>query len=252
VTVNVNDTVMWTNADTQNHQVACAKCPFTSPVLKPGDTFSHAFNTAGKFAIRDPLNTHIKGTVTVNALAGVSLAAKPRVVKYLLSTTLSGAVGSGASNQNVVILSRECGQAAFTHVTTVKTGTGGAFTLKQTPPKNTRYEAKWKTSTSKPVSVRVRPRIKLAKIGTHKYRVRVKAAQSFVGKRVIFQKKTPAGAWLKVKSVTLKKVTVVGTTSISKATFRSRIRHGKKVRMLMKSTQAAPCYIGSHSNTITS
>src|SRR6266568_8674 len=90
VTVNVNDTVKWTNADTQNHQVACAKCPFTSPVLKPGDTFSHAFNTAGKFAIRDPLNTHIKGTVTVNALAGVSLVAKPRVVKYLLSTTLSG------------------------------------------------------------------------------------------------------------------------------------------------------------------
>src|SRR5438876_6259879 len=77
VTVNVGDSVKWTNNDTQSHQVACAKCPFTSGVLKPGDTFTHAFKAAGKFAIRDPLHTHIKGSVTVNASNTVSLAAAP-------------------------------------------------------------------------------------------------------------------------------------------------------------------------------
>src|SRR5437867_9703 len=61
VTVNVGDTVKWTNADTQTHQVACGKCPFTSPVLNAGDTYSHMFKTKGKFAIRDPLHTKIKG-----------------------------------------------------------------------------------------------------------------------------------------------------------------------------------------------
>ena len=54
------------------------------------------------------------------------------------------------------------------------------------------------------------------------------------------------------KSVKLKKLSVVGATDVSKATFRSRIRHGKQVRMLMKSKQAGPCYVGNHSNTTTS
>ena len=117
---------------------------------------------------------------------------------------------------------------------------------------NTVYEAKWNTSTSKAASVRVRPHIKLVKVGTHKYSVKVKAAKSFVGKRVIFQKRTPLMTWVKVKRVTLKKLAIVGTTDISKATFKSRIRHGKKVRILMKSRQAAPCYLGNHSSTITS
>ncbi len=35
VTIEVNDSVKWTNKDTVNHQVACQKCPFTSPVLRP-------------------------------------------------------------------------------------------------------------------------------------------------------------------------------------------------------------------------
>lgn len=252
VTVNVGDSVKWTNADTANHQVTCQKCPFTSPVLKPGNSFTHLFKTAGKFNIRDPLHSKDKGTVTVKASSGVSLVAMPSVVKYLLPTTLSGAVGNGKSNQNVVILGRACGQTVFTHVSTVKTGSGGAYTIKQTPTMNTAYEAKWNTATSKEVSVRVRPRIKLAKIGSHKFKVRVKAAQSFVGKRVVFQKKTPAGGWTKVKRVTLMHLTIAGTTDITSAIFKSSLKHGLKVRAQMKSKQAGPCYLGNHSSTITS
>ena len=36
VTVQAGDTVTWTNKDTANHQVVCATCPFTSPVLRAG------------------------------------------------------------------------------------------------------------------------------------------------------------------------------------------------------------------------
>lgn len=251
VTVNVGDSVKWTNSDTQNHQVSCAKCPFTSPVLKPNDTFTHVFHTAGKFTIRDPLHTKLKGTVTVNASNSVTLFAKPKVVKYLSSTTLSGTVGSGKANENVVFLSKACGETTFSHITTQKTGTNGRFALKQTPTKNTVYQVKWNTASNEQ-SVRVRPRIKFAKIGSHKYRVRVKAAQSFVGKRVVFQKLSPAMNWVKVKRVKLKKLVTIGTTDVSSASFKVKIRHGKTVRMQMKSSQAAPCYISGHSRTLTS
>src|SRR6266581_8126518 len=66
-TIQVGDTVTWTNKDTANHQVVCQKCPFTSPVLKPGDTYSNTFTTVGKFTTVDPLNKNKKGTVTVQA-----------------------------------------------------------------------------------------------------------------------------------------------------------------------------------------
>lgn len=253
VTIKVGDAVKWTNTDTVNHRVACTKCPFTSPVLKPGNTYTYTFTKAGKFAVHDPLHTKIKGTVTVQAgPKSVTLTVAPKAIKYLQSTTLSGHISPGKSGQHVVILGRECGQAAFSTVGTLTTGAGGAFTLTVTPKMKTVYQARWNTVMSTQVPVLVRPRIKLAHLTGHKYRVKVKAARSFVGKRVVFQKKTASGTWVKVKRVTLKTETTVGSTIISKATFKSRIRHGKKVRILLKSKQAAPCYLGNHSNTITS
>jgi plastocyanin len=253
VSISTGDTVKWTNTDTQNHQVACSKCPFTSPTLKPGDTYSHTFGAAGKFSIHDPLHAKIKGAVTVKAgPKGVTLTATPLVTKYLQSTKLSGQISTGRSGQHVLILGRQCGQTVFSTVNTVTTGTGGTFSQTTTPKMNTVYEAKWNTSTSKEVSVRVRPRVKLAKIGTHKFRARVKAAESFVGKTVVFQKKSATGAWIKVKKVTLKHATIVGATTISSSTFKSKIRHGRKVRILLKSKAAAPCYLGNHSSTIKS
>ena len=253
VTITAGDTVKWTNADTQNHQVACAKCPFTSPVLKPSTTYQHTFNTAGKFAITDPLHKGLKMTVSVTAAPkGVTLSASPRTVKFGSATTLTGTVSNNRSGENVILLSEECGAATFSHVTTTKTGTGGTFTVTDTPQMNTTYEAKWGTATSKAVKVKVRPRIRLAKIGSHKYSVRVKAAKPFAGKYVLFQKRTATGTWVKVKMVTLKSVSTIGTTTVTKATFRSRVRHHKKVRILMPSSQAAPCYVSGHSNTIKS
>ena len=52
--------VTWTNKDTANHQVVCATCPFTSPVLAAGQTFTFTFTKAGKFATVDPLNKNKK------------------------------------------------------------------------------------------------------------------------------------------------------------------------------------------------
>jgi plastocyanin len=252
VTINVGDSVKWTNKDTRRHQVSCSKCPFTSGVLNPGGSFTHTFKTAGKFAIVDPLHAKIKGSVTVKATNEVSLVAKPRVIKYLQSTILSGTVGTGKSGEHVSILSKKCGETAYSRLTTLTTGTDGIYTLKQTPGMNTAYEAKWKTSTSKTRAVGVRPRIKFAKIGSHKYRVRVKAAQSFVGKRVVFQKLTAAMTWTRVKRVTLTKLAVFGSTDVSSKSFKVRIRHGKTVRMLLKPSQAAPCYLGNHSRSLKS
>ena len=255
VTIEVNDSVKWTNKDTVNHQVACQKCPFTSRVLRPEGTYTYTFKQAGKFAIRDTLRGKIKGTVTVKPPPnGVSLSATPGVVKYATNTSkLTGTVSNQRAHEKVVILGRECGQAVFSKIATVDTGNHGNFGVRVKPSKKAVYEAKWKAATSKPVSVRVRPAIRLAKVAPHKFRVRVRAAQSFAGKRVLFQRFRPAtGKWVRVRRVKLKAIATVGSTEISGKTFRSKVRRHRMVRIKLRSRQAAPCYLGGVSNTITS
>jgi plastocyanin len=171
IAVNAGDTVKWTNGDTQNHQVACAKCSFTSPVLKPGDSYSYTFETAGKFAIADAL-TNSKSTVSV-APAGlsVSLDAAPHSVRFLGTTTLSGAASSTQPGQSATLLGQACNESTFTTVGSTKTGASGAFSFDQTPAMNTAYEVKVTTATSTPVTVKVAPTVRLGKVSRHHFRV---------------------------------------------------------------------------------
>lgn len=259
VTVSVNgptdsDTVRWTNNDKANHQVVCQKCPFTSPVLRPSESFSFKFTKTGKFAITDALAARLKGTVTVKAAGpSVTLAAKPTAITDGTASTLTGKVSTNAAGEKVVVLGQECGKPAFSSVGTVNTTGGGKFSTTATPAKNTTYQAKWKTSTSPNVQVKVRPRVGLVKLAAHKFRVRVRAAESFAGKLVVFQRWSAAKrTWVKVRVVVLKSIGTVGTTQISGRTFRSTVKAGLKVRILLRTSQVAPCYIGSKSNVIQS
>ncbi len=220
-TATVNDTVKWTNNDTATHQVVCQKCPFTSPIKAAGPS--------------------------------VTLAAKPATVTYGAATTLSGKVSNNAAGEKVVVLGQECGKPVFSSIGTVNTIGGGKFSTTAMPAKNTTYQAKWKMSTSPNVAVKVRPLVRLAKLASHKYRARVRAAESFNGKLVVFQRwSTAKRTWVKVRAVVLKSIGTVGTTQISGRTFRSTVRAGLKVRILLRTSQVAPCYVGGTSNVIKS
>jgi plastocyanin len=252
VTVISGDTVKWVNNDTKNQQVACKTCTFTSPVLKPTDSYSFTFNTVGKFAITDPVNNR-KGTVTVKAPpATVSLGAKPPSVKYLAATALSGADSAKRANQNVVLLGKACGATTFTKVTTTKTAAGGTFSVTDKPTLNTAYEAKIGTATSKEVTVKVQPTIVLSKLGRHKFSVAVTAASSFSGKQVLFQRRKSSGKWVTVRKVTLTAAAISGGTTTTSANFKSRIRRGRRVRISMVLSQTSPCYAASRSKVIRS
>ncbi len=253
-TATVNDTVKWTNNDTATHQVVCQKCPFTSPILKASESFSYKFTKTGNFAITDALASRVKGTVTVKAAGpSVTLAAKPATVTYGAATTLSGKVSNNAAGEKVVVLGQECGKPVFSSIGTVNTIGGGKFSTTAMPAKNTTYQAKWKMSTSPNVAVKVRPLVRLAKLASHKYRARVRAAESFNGKLVVFQRwSTAKRTWVKVRAVVLKSIGTVGTTQISGRTFRSTVRAGLKVRILLRTSQVAPCYVGGTSNVIKS
>jgi plastocyanin len=251
VSVNAGDTVKWTNTDTKNHQVACAKCKFTSPVLTPTQSYSFTFADAGTFAVTDALS-NIKGSVTVKAPAvSVTLNATPHTVRFLSAATFSGTSSSTKANQKVMLLGQTCGSGAFSQVAVTKTAAGGTYSLIRPPAMNTTYQAQVGSSTSTAATVKVIPSVHLSKIARHRFRVSVKAGSGFAGKYVLFQRRKSNGRWITSKKVTLKVTQKVGSTAIlTTRAFGARVRHGRLVRTRLTAGQAAPCYLGARSNAV--
>ena len=65
VTVNVGDTVVWTNEDSAPHTVESSDNTITSDELSKGDKFSHTFTKAGTVIYKCGIHASMKGTVTV-------------------------------------------------------------------------------------------------------------------------------------------------------------------------------------------
>ena len=261
-TIQAGDTVMWTNKDTENHQVVCKACPFTSPVLKAGETYSYQFNKVGKFTTEDPLNGNKKGTVTVKAVpTSVTLAASPTVATYGGSTTLSGTLSTQQAGQKVDILSQPCDAKNAKSIATVTTTSGGAFTYTAQPDMNTAFQARTLPAAGSTVSstatFSVRPKVTLSRLarGRHvtRFSVRLAASSSFVGHAVVFQRYNRVTAtWASVRTVLLRAafpsaLPLPGTT-VSSSTFRVRIKRHVRVRMILPPAQAGSCYVAARSN----
>jgi hypothetical protein len=179
----------------------------------------------------------------------VSIAANPMIVTYGSSTNLSGSI-TPAKSMKVQVTSQTCLRAQTQQSPLTVTSTAqGAWSATATPTSKTIYQAKAKSTDSPALTVQVRPRVALAKVGSHRFRTRISAAQSFGGKIALFQKSTSAG-WRTVKSVVLAELGSGNGTFVSGKTFRSGIRAGRTVRMLLTQRQAGECYLGGTSGSI--
>ena len=262
VAVAVGDSVTFSNSDTVAHTVRFnpttgISCSRALPlVLQPGQSATCSFHSAGTFNFSDPTfkSKAFRGTVVVAAAPALSLAVTPKTVVYGRSVTLSGTLADQKSGQSLQIMAQPCGQSAATKIATVTTTAGGAYSYQTKPLKNTSYTVKFKSSTSNAVAVKVRPRLRLGKVAPHRYSLRVFAAQSFAGHYAIFQRyRSSLRRWVSVKRVLLRaNSTGVAPTVITAARFRSSVRAGLRVRVLLSRAQVGACYLDGRSNTIRS
>ena len=258
VTIAQGDTVQFTNADTAAHSVTFKKttgitCTPNPLVLQPAQSGTCTFQAAGSYDYSDPSTKGktFSGTVTVTAAPdSISLAAAPLSLVYGANDTLSGTLSSHKAGENVDVLAQQCGAAAPSKLATVVTTTNGAFTTAVKPLMNTAYTVKLRNLTSTPVTVSVRPKLQLRKLATHRYSLRVTAAQSFTGKYASFQRYTGT-RWVAVKTVLLRtNTTGVAPTVVSSATFRSTVKTGLRVRATLGKAQVGSCYLAGTSNAI--
>jgi len=262
LSIATGDVVTFTNSDSVAHQVSFKQstgftCAPTSLVLQPAASGTCTFTSAGSYSYSDP-NVHgntYRGSISVTAPPEtLTLAGKPLLVTFGGQVALTGAVSTQVTGEKVDVLAQACGASNASTATSVQTTTGGAYAANVQPLINTSYTTKGKSGTSPAISVLVRPRLALARVAPHKYSLHVSAAASFAGKYAGFQRYNGTlKRWVAVKSVALKASTSgVAPTVISVSTFKSTVKAGLRVRMVMAKLQTGTCYAAGVSNAIRS
>jgi plastocyanin len=234
-TVSVGDSVTWHNADTANHQVVANDGSFASPVLKPDQTFTQTFNSAGKTAYHDSLATKHTGSVTVTApAANVTLTAASQTIVYGNSTKVSGAVTNQLTNEPVTLTSQPYGKGTQS-IDSQTTGANGTFAFSVSPTIQTAYQAHWRTTSSPNVTINVAPRVGFGLSG-RLFIAKVTSDLNYAGKFVLVQKRNAIGTWK-----TLNRVYLGGN---SRAAFRLHLAKGRTVlRLALPASQAGAGYV---------
>ncbi len=256
LTIQSGQTVTWVNRTTSNQQVTADDASFASPVLTSGARYSHTFAGAGTFGYRNALRPAMTGSVVVSPVAAESLtlSSSTDTVTYGGSLTLTGFVSNGTAGEKVTVAAHPQGLKAAQSTQTVATSADGSFSLAVKPVVHTDYVAATAKATSDPLTINVRPLIRLSHYSRTRGIVRVVAARSLRHRYVMLQVWHPrARVWGSVRRVRLTTVTTTASPSlITRAVFRFHLRHGLRVRMWLPYGQARPGYVSAASNAIRS
>jgi len=243
VTVNPGDAVEWTNADKVNHQLVANNGAFASAILRPTQKFTFTFNAAGTFRYHDALKPSMTGTVVVKGPPpSISLGVNNPIVFYGDQTTISGTVSSAKPNEPVAILAQPFGSSTQ-QVATLVTGIGGAFVYTTNPSVLTVYSVKWKTATSQPVTVQVRPKLTLNRMTATRLYAKITASHPFAGRTIYLQRRSSFGQWVSVQKLKL--------GPLSGRIFKAPHKKGTfTYRVYMTTNQAGAGYLDTWSNSV--
>ena len=257
MTIRTGQAVTWVNRTSANQQVTANDAAFASPVLAPGARYSHTFPTAGTFGYRDALQPTMTGSVVVTAPAAgesLTLTSNSESVTYGGSLTLSGTVKNGAAGEKVTVTAHPQGLKTTQSAQTVTTSSDGSFSLSVKPLIHTVYVAATAKATSDPLTINVRPFLRLAHYSRTRGVVRVAASHSMLHRYVLLQVWHPrTHVWSSIRRVRLSAVAMVASpTVITRAVFRLRLHQGLRIRTWMPFGQAQPGYVSGASNAIRS
>ena len=194
--------------------------------------------------------------VTAGATAASStltLAANPLTVAYGKTTVLTGQLTPAQANQNISINAQACPATTFKKTATVKTASTGAFTATVTPAAMTTYKASLHNSDSPTVVVKVKPMVTIKRVKRGSFTATVTAGLDLKGKALLFQRYAKLRMrWVQVKKVTLTSSTPgpAKPTVISSASFNAKVARLARVRLMLSTAQAAPCYVTTTSNVV--
>jgi hypothetical protein len=195
----------------------------------------------------------LAAAATAAAPVTVTLVASAPSVDYGKPATLNGVLSTQKTNQAIAIQATECGSTKPVKAATVRTTANGAYTSPVTAAVATSYQATFKNVKSPVVAVGVRPLLQLTRLARGSYAAKVTAGQTLKGKAVLFQRYSkPRKRWVQVKRVVLTTEAPgpAKPTLLDSASFRAKVALKARVRLLISTAQAAPCYLSATSNVV--
>lgn len=242
VAIVADDTIVWKNNDTKNHQIVSTRGTFASPVIAPGKTYTFTFTQAGTYDYRDALYPARTGRVRVAGLPpAVVLGVNAPQIGFGTAVTLTGQVNSKKAGEQVALAATPYGQPSPVVLATVVTGTDGTFAYTTKPQLLTSYQAMWKGATSLAATVAVAPVITFGR--SNGWVSRVYAGRSMAAKSLQVQTVSEFGQW-----VTIKRVRLDGRSTARFVLTLSKGVH--KLRMAMSVNQAGVGYLGALSKEV--
>jgi plastocyanin len=241
VSIASGEVVQWTNSTSVNRQIVADDGNFVSSIMKPGQTFSFTFKTAGTYAYHDGLHPSLKGIVGVKGPPPeVTLVTGAAILTYGSSTTLTGKISSGDSGESVTITADPEGASAQ-QVATATTTTGGSFSVSVKPTIQTDYTATWKSTASQIASIQVKPLVRLTHYTATRLFAKVSSSISYQGHIVYLQRLSSVG-WVTVKRL------VLGPSS-GRIFAAPHHRGYRTYRIVLTASQAGTGYMNSSSNS---
>jgi hypothetical protein len=174
----------------------------------------------------------------------VSISARPTVVTANDSVVLSGRLTNGATGQSIQIEMSDCNGYGWRAVDHTETTSLGAWAADVQPNVTTKFRARWRTTASKVVTVRVRPDIFIDNHHHARLLVQVRANDYF--KRALLERQA-GKRWVRVKSFAL------GRGGFgSGADLHLRLARGTRLRVSLSQAQVGRCYLPASAITVLS
>ena len=243
--VNNGDSVVWKNGDTANRQIVSDDGTWKSPVLKPGDTWSHIFVKGGKYPYHGAFKNDQHGTVEVATTRVVLMRQSAKTVQIFRTVLLQGSVSTlGSTGEEVSIEAMPAGSTTF-HEVARTTTKNGVWKVQVKPRRITSYRAVWQNVPSSEHIVNVKPFVRLKQVGRHLLYVHARADASLVRHFALLQRfNKRSHRWHTFRAVKLTRLTAKTGSYDSIGTTRTFFPHGVILRALLTKGQAGPFVFG--------
>ena len=181
--------------------------------------------------------------------ARLTIFARPAVVAWAQPATVFGAA-RGAGPQDVVTVQvRECGSSAFSTYAETHVNAGGGWELPVGVTST--FRARWRSSTSAPVTIRQAASVLLARERAGRGFVVSAIPKRTIWRRTVEIQRRTGGAWRTVRKMRLTdSVKSTGLVSASEARFRLAVPKGAVLRAVLPFAEARPCYVRSFSKVV--
>lgn len=247
----------WTRCNAQGDFTSCVPIVVTSRptyTLRAADVGRRVFvqvKALNRFGASF-VNSAQTEVVSAAPIGTVTVRAARNVVVYGRSVVLIGRVVGAPSGEPVAIIEQPVGAGARVRENVTVTTAAGTWTYVARPTMRTTYQARIRGRTSAVVTVLVRPRLQLRRIGPGRVSVRIFAARSFAGRTAFLQRWNPKQhRWVTIRRVRLRPTRIgQAPTALTVATIRTRTPRGTLVRVVLPSRQAGLGYMTGTSNRV--